>query len=252
MSSEKAFLISRADDSLSEVTAAILAGGIGSRLRPAVSDRPKVLAPVRGRPYLTYLLDRLANVPVRKVVLLTGYLADQVYGAVGDRYRGMRLIHSVEPTPLGTGGALRRALPHLSSRQILVMNGDSWCDVDLEGFHATHCQRGAQLSLVLGRCGDRSRFGHVQVAADGRALSFEEKTGAGGGWINAGIYLLERSLIAEVPENVPVSLEREMVPAWLARGERVYGYCTSGRFIDIGTPQSYAEAARFFHEPVHA
>jgi D-glycero-alpha-D-manno-heptose 1-phosphate guanylyltransferase len=252
MSSEKMFLSWRRENSLSMVTAAILAGGTGSRLRPVLADRPKVLAPVGGRPYLTYLLDRLAEVPVRKVVLLTGYLADQVHRAVGDRYRGMRLIHSVEPMPLGTGGALQRALQYLASRQILLMNGDSWCDVSLEDFHSQHCQQGARLSLVLSSCADSARFGQVQVAEDGHLLSFAEKTEAGSGWINAGIYLLERSLIAEIPEKVPVSLERELLPAWFARGERVYGYCSRGRFIDIGTPQSYAEAASFFHEPAHA
>jgi D-glycero-alpha-D-manno-heptose 1-phosphate guanylyltransferase len=252
MSSKKMLSTRRNKNSLRNVTAAILAGGLGSRLRPVLADRPKVLAPVRGRPYLTYLLDRLAAVSIRRVVLLTGYLADQVRLTVGDRYRGMRLIHSVEPTPLGTGGALRQALSHLASPQVLILNGDSWCDVNLENFHAQHFRRGARLSMVLSACVDSSRFGQVRLAEDGRVLHFAEKTETGGGWINAGVYLLERGLIAEIPENAAIALERELVPAWLARGDRIHGYCSPGRFIDIGTPQSYAEAASFFHGPVHA
>jgi D-glycero-alpha-D-manno-heptose 1-phosphate guanylyltransferase len=246
------FCMVRHDESLTDVTAAILAGGLGSRLRPVVRDRPKVLAPVLDRPYLTYLLDRLADVSVRRVVLLTGYLADQVRGALGESYRGMRLVYSVEPAPLGTGGALQRALPYLDSQRILVMNGDSWCDVSLVDFDACHRRRAARLSMVISPCADGARFGQVQVAANGRVLRFAEKRATGGGWINAGIYLVERGLIEEIPEELPLSLERDLLPEWLARGERVHGHCCTGRFIDIGTPESYAEAASFFHGPAHS
>src|SRR5437879_601155 len=111
-----------------DVTAAILAGGLGTRLRSVIADRPKVLAPVGGRPYLTYLLDQLAKAAVREVVLLTGYGAEQVRDALGATYAGMRLVHAAEPAPLGTAGALRHALPHLRSPAVLLMNGDSYCD----------------------------------------------------------------------------------------------------------------------------
>ena len=121
-----------------DVTAAILAGGLGTRLRPAVADRPKVLAPVGGRPYLTYLLDQLAGAGVREVVLLTGYAADEVRDALGDRYGRMRLRYSVEPAPLGTAGALRLALPLLAAPAVLLLNGDSYCDADLGAFRRSH------------------------------------------------------------------------------------------------------------------
>ena len=242
----------RDEDSLTHVTAAILAGGTGSRLRPVLGDRPKALAPVLDRPYLTYLLDRLADVSVRKVVLLTGYLADQVRRAVGESYRGMCLVHAVEPTPLGTGGALRQILPHLPCGRVLVMNGDSWCDVNLVDFHESHRRRAARFSLVLSRCTDSARYGQAQVAADGRVLRFAEKGETGGGWINAGIYLMERGLIEEIPAHGPVSLEHDLLPMWIERGECVHGYFNTGRFIDIGTPESYAKATSFFHESARA
>src|SRR5579884_2743856 len=170
---------------LEEVTAAILAGGLGTRLRSRIADRPKVLAPVHGRPYLTYLLDQLADAGLRSVVLLTGYLAGQIRSAFGDSYAGLRLTYSSEPSPLGTAGALRQALPHLLSSTILLLNGDSFCEAPLDDFHDFHSYRSADISLVLTRLEDGSRYGRVKLAPNSRVLCFEEKTQAGGpGWIN--------------------------------------------------------------------
>jgi NDP-sugar pyrophosphorylase family protein len=234
-----------------DITAAILCGGLGSRLRSVVADRPKALAPVGGRPFLTYLLDQLAAAAVGEVVLLTGYRADQVYDALGPTYAGMSLLYSEEPTPLGTGGALRLALPCLSGRTVLLLNGDSFCDVDLPAFRAFHRRHAADASLVLARARDTSRFGRVRTGPGGRVWGFEEKGSApGGGWINAGVYLLDRGLVEELPPGRPASLEREAFPAWAAAG-RLHGFRCPGRFLDIGTPTSYAEAERFF-EPAEA
>jgi NDP-sugar pyrophosphorylase family protein len=232
--------------SLADVTAAVLAGGLGTRLRAAVADRPKVLAPVHGRPYLAYLLDQLAAAGVRAAVLLTGYQAGRVRSAFGDAHAGMRLAYSPEPVPLGTAGALRHALPLLSSPTVLVMNGDSYCDVALPDFADFHRRQAAEVSLVLARVEDGARFGSVRLTPEGRVLRFEEKqAGAGASWINAGVYLLDRALVDEIPAGRPVSLEREMFPAWAGRG-RCHGYRSAGRFLDIGTPASYAEAEAFF------
>ena len=234
-------------DGSAHLTVAILAGGLGTRLWPAVGDRPKVLAPVHHRPYLTYLLDRLAGASIRDVVLLTGYRAEQVARALGTTYRGMKLIYVPEPSPLGTGGAVRGALPRLASPLILLMNGDSFCEVDLAAFREFHRRKGADVSLVLAKVADASRFGRVQLRRGGQVLRFGEKEpGRTGGWINAGIYLLRRSLIERIPDGRPLSLERDLFPHWLAGGLRVYGYRSGGRFIDIGTPESFAEAETFF------
>jgi NDP-sugar pyrophosphorylase family protein len=230
-----------------EITAAILAGGLGTRLRPAVGDCPKVLARVHGRPYLAYLLDRLADAGLREVVLLTGYQADQVQRALGETYRGMQLIHSPEPEPLGTAGAVRWALPKLAAPLLLLLNGDSCCEVDLAAFRDFHDRTAAHVSLVLTEVADTSRYGQVRVTSAGRVVRFGEKEQAGGrGWINAGVYLIPRPLIEAVPGGRPASLERDLFPQWLGRGVRVHGFRCTGRFIDIGTPSSYAEAAAFF------
>lgn len=228
-----------------EVTAAILAGGLGTRLRPVVADRPKVLATVRGRPYLTYILDQLARAGINQVVLLTGYQADQVRQVLGDSYAGMRLVHSVEPFPLGTAGAVGHALDCLSTPTILLLNGDSYCSVDLGAFWHFHCRKSPGASLVLARVGNTARYGQVDVGPDGRVLRFHEK-GAhrASGWINAGIYLIERPLLEGLPPGQPVSLERDLLPAWV-RQQAVLGLPCAGSFLDIGTPESYAEAETF-------
>src|SRR5262249_50315740 len=172
-----------------EITAAILAGGLGIRLRPAVADRPKVLAPVNGRPYLSYLLDQLLEASVHQVVLLTGHGADQVRQTFGHTYGGIRLLYSPEPKPRGTAGAIRRALPMLVSPVVLVMNGDSFCEVNLTAFLCLHECRAADLSLVVTQVADTSRFGTVRITPAGRLVRFAEKTSeATPGLINAGIY----------------------------------------------------------------
>jgi NDP-sugar pyrophosphorylase family protein len=226
-----------------DVAAAILAGGLGTRLRPVLADRPKVLAPVGGRPFLTYLLDQLAGASVREVILLAGHSADRLRSALGAMYEGMRLVYSIERSPLGTGGALRLALPRLATPTVLLLNGDSFCDVDLTAFRRSH-RAGA--SLVLSRVTDASRFGQVRLGADGRVERFEEKAAGGGpGWVSTGVYLIDRALIEEIPSGRMASLEHDLMPAWVAR-RCVHGFCCDGRFVDIGTPPSYDAAQGFF------
>ncbi len=227
------------------VTAAILAGGLGTRLRSVVADRPKVLAEIRGRPFLLYLLDQLVAAGIRYVVLCTGYLGEQVWAMFGDSYGSLRLAYSQEPSPLGTAGALQLALPLFKSDSVLVINGDSYCEVNLKTFWAWHCAQGADATLLLTEVPDTARYGRVHVDADGAVVSFNEKGGENSpGWISAGIYLLKRHLFLTIPESGAVSLEREMFHAWIGQG--LYGYQSKGRFLDIGTPEAYAAAEQFF------
>lgn len=235
-----------------EVVAAILAGGIGTRLQPVVKETPKVLADVGSRPFVTILLDQLATAGIRETVLLTGYRANDVRHSLGSRHRAMRLTYSVEPAPLGTAGALRQALASLGRETVLLLNGDSYCDVDLACLVRTHQVRRADLTLTLTHVPDASRFGGVITADDGQITTFIEKQAdSGPGWINAGVYVLARSLIAQIPPGRPQSLERDLLPGWLAT-HRVYGHRGANRFLDIGTPSSYAMAAAFFRETAHA
>jgi NDP-sugar pyrophosphorylase family protein len=245
----------------SELIGAILAGGLGTRLRSVVSDRPKVLATVRGKPFLAFLLDQLGQVGIRRVVLLTGYMGGQIEEAFGNRYGSIQIDYSAENEPLGTAGALRLALPKLfptaasgqgeAADTVLMLNGDSYCAADLTGFRAFHERyfgsvESCGASLVLTHVQDTSRFGKVEVSPDDRVQRFLEKQEAGGaGWINAGIYLIPRHLVEQIPAGRTVSIEREMFPAWSHCG-RLRGYRGQSEFLDIGTPESYRAAEEFF------
>jgi D-glycero-alpha-D-manno-heptose 1-phosphate guanylyltransferase len=225
-----------------DLVAAILAGGLGTRLRSVVADRPKVLAPVNGCPYITLLLAQLAQAEVRRVVLLVGHRADLIRAALGSHYRGMRLLYSEEPTPLGTGGAVRHALPMLTARRVLLLNGDSFCEWD----RALLDDGPARLAVA--RVPDVSRFGEVTLADDRRILAFGEKSGGSRlGWINAGVYSIPRAQLTTLPDVRSLSLERDVFPGWVRQG-LLYGHPLGGGFLDIGTPESFAQAGAFFRE----
>jgi len=226
--------------------AVILAGGLGTRLRPALANCPKVLAPVAGRPFLAYLLDQFLAAGVEKVVLCTGHQGEQLRAAFGDRYRTLALHYSHETGPLGTAGALRLAVPLLDGDPVLAANGDAYCDADLSEFvraHQTHAADAAA-SLLVTWVDDTARYGTVEFDDAGNVTAFREKTGgAVPGWINAGMYLLSQRLLMSVPPEQPVSIERDVFPAWVGRGLRAHP--VRAPFIDIGTPESYAQAETF-------
>lgn len=228
---------------LSEITAVILAGGQGSRLRTILPDRPKVLAEFHGRPFLAYLLDQLAAAGTQKAVLCTGYMAASVRARLGDRHGSVWLIYSPEESPLGTGGALRLALAYLVSDPVLVMNGDSLAEVDLAAYLNWFQEQGAAASLLLVSVEDTSRFGRVELSEDGSIAAFKEKGGSGPGWINAGVYFLKRSIIELIPTGRAYSLEQDLISRLIGKG--LYGYRAPAKFIDIGTPESFARAGEF-------
>ena len=227
--------------------AVILAGGLGTRLRSVVSDRPKVMAMVAGRPFLTLLLDQLAESGIRRAVLCTGYMADMIRNELGDEYRDIELIYSVEDTPLGTGGALRYAAEQLSGNMLLVLNGDSYCRCNLSVFISGQAASGAYAGMALARVENVARFGAVLTDKASLVESFVEKGGrTGPGWINAGIYLLPLDLVQTISPNRPVSLEREVFPELMTRG--LFGYHCPGSFIDIGVPEEYQRSQMLFPE----
>jgi histidinol-phosphate phosphatase family protein len=233
-------------------TAAILAGGRGERLRSAVAGLPKVLAPIAGRAFLTRLLDQLTAAGIQRAVLCTGFLAEQVEQAFGPCYEKLSLLYSREIEPLDTGGALRLALKPLDSDPMLVLNGDSFCDVDFSALVRWHYWKRSEATIALAYMNDAARFGRVTWVDGGRITRFEEKAGAGSGWINAGIYLLSQEVVRSIKVGCRASLERDCFPVWAEQG-RMYGFPGGRRFLDIGTPESYAEAKKFFwHLPPEA
>ena len=227
-----------------DVAAVVLAGGTGTRLRAVVADRPKPLAPVAGRPFLAYLLDQIAGAGIRRVVLSTGYLAEQFESVIGDSYRGLEVLYAHEEQPLGTGGAIRFAGGMADADQLLVMNGDSYCDADLPAYIAWHLAGTHDVSLMLAKVEDTSRYGTVEFSPGGRITAFlEKRPECAAGYINAGVYLLRRKMLDHIPAG-PSSIERDVFPLWLERWS-IMGWVADGAFIDIGVPSDYERSHEF-------
>jgi NDP-sugar pyrophosphorylase family protein len=235
------------------VKALILAGGLGTRLRKDVPDRPKPMAPAAGRPFLEYLVELLRDQGFDDLVLCLGHQADHVRTHFGDGRRwGVQIDYAIEASPLGTAGALKNAGEHVAGTT-LVLNGDSYLEIDLRAMVAGHGARQAADGRALGtlavvRVEDTAAGGAMEMNGAGRIAGFWEKAEAGPGWINGGIYVLEPEVWEAIPEGRPVSIERETFPHLLAQGCHLYAYPVDGFFVDIGTPQGYRRFRQYVEE----
>ncbi len=227
---------------LKDVDIIVLAGGLGTRVSHILGDVPKLLAPIDGKPFLGHLLDWLVGFGATRVLLSLGVRSERVLEYLAGHGRAsMTLVPLVEPSPLGTAGAVRFALPHTTSDTVFILNGDTFLEADLNRFVANHRQASSYLSLLCAEVPSVARFGSVEVV-DGHIARFIEKDGAADhpGLISAGMYLFSRAAIDALQRSNGASLERDflqILPAGSIRAE-----ITHGRFIDIGTPQSLAEA----------
>jgi len=223
--------------------AVILAGGLGTRLRPVLGDLPKALAPVHGRPFLSYQLEWLKSQSIVQVVLCTGHGHDRIQAYLGDGAAcGLQVKYSVEMEPLGTAGALRQARSLLRGT-FLAMNGDTYFATGLSGLYSAHRDSAALATMALVEVPNAGRFGAVTLDDEGYIIDFAEKARRGAGWINAGVYILESKVVDRFPARIPLSLETEVFPL-LAQGRLLHGCVLSGYHIDIGTPESYAQFCR--------
>ncbi|MFL5885304.1 MAG: sugar phosphate nucleotidyltransferase [Thermoleophilaceae bacterium] len=223
--------------------ALVLAGGEGTRLRPLTLTVPKPVMPLAGRPFLTFMLDWLKRHGVDDVILSCGFMSEAVERVLGDEYDGMKLHHMVEEEPLGTGGPMRLAADEgLLEDRLLVLNGDVLTDMDLTAELKQHTATGARATLALTAVEDTSSYGVVPTRPDGQVEAFLEKSEgpAPTDRINAGAYVLERSVVDEIPPGRAVSFEREVFPKLVDDG--LYGWMAEGYWIDIGTPERYLEA----------
>jgi len=230
--------------SLSEFSIVILAGGLGTRLLPAVSNRPKVLAKIQERFFITFLLDQLIAFGAESVILATGYKGNEVAASLGSSYKSLQLIYSMEQAPLGTGGALRCALPFVNTDDVLVMNGDSFIDADMGNYIRWYRQKSYNAALLLTLVQNVGRYGRVELRNEVISCFEEKGVNQGPGLINAGVYLFNKSIIKAIPPQKVFSLEHDLFPKLLPN--ELYGYCDIGAFIDIGTPDAYSLATAFF------
>ncbi len=235
---------------IAELPVLILAGGLGTRLRAVHPDLPKPLVPVGDKPFLEILVRLLAGKGFREFHLSTGYKGEMIREALSRAgLPGAEFHFHREEKPLGTGGALPEALEAFRPRA-LVLNGDTYLDIDYAGFFAEHRanrKEGSLCTLALARVEDTSRFGRVLFEGN-RLTGFLEKAGdpGGGGWINGGAYLMERELVLRIRKGAKVSLEKEVFPGALREGIPLHVFRGEGRFFDIGTPESLEEFRRFY------
>lgn len=229
--------------------AVILAGGLGTRLRPVLNNIPKVMAPVGGKPFLWYLVQQLKMQGVVDIWLSVGYLHKPIADYFGDgSCCGVRISYSIEQTPLGTAGAIKKAVCRLSNH-FLVLNGDSYLKVRFGELLKFHTAKKSVITIALTESKEASRYGSVQLDANNRILAFREKfTSFDSHLINAGIYAIDKTLFDDVPENVFVSLETEVLPRYV--NQSFHGLKIPGFFVDIGTPSSYQRVKDGFPQEV--
>ena len=220
----------------------ILAGGLGTRLRSVIADRPKCMAPINGQPFLYYLLQYLHQQGVTHAVLSLGYLSEQVIDWCNSTTLPLRISFSVEETPLGTGGGIIHALPHLEQDKVFVVNGDTYFDVafnEMETFHKNHQ---AAITLALKPMQQFERYGSIGLNEAQQIIAFKEKQYCESGLINGGIYFTSAGYLKNLGLAASFSFEKEVLEPGVAKGN-LYGYISDTYFIDIGIPADY-EAAK--------
>lgn len=228
---------------LNNITALILAGGNGSRLKTLVSDRQKVVAQINGKPFLSILLAQIEKFGISKAIICTGYMSETVDDVV-KKYKGpISVSCSLEKEPLGTGGAIKNALPLVKTNYFMLMNGDSF--LDLAGGEFFKSIADYQAVMALAKVDDVSRYGAVVLGEDKKINSFSEKGEYSGiGLINAGISLINKELFQKhCPNKLKFSVETEVFPS-LVEANELSGFTQCGTFIDIGVPEAYHKAAQ--------
>lgn len=226
--------------------AIILAGGFGTRLQKVVSDVPKSMALINGRPFLEYLLDYLIGQGIQRVVLSVGYKREIISSHFGNRYRSLEIDYAVEEEPMGTGGGIRFSFWRIKGNRAVVMNGDSIFRMDIQALLTAHIAKKADASLALRKLSNTGRYGRVTLNRQRRITGFEEKNeNAGPGLINAGVYVLEKAFLMEPHFRGKFSIEKDCFEKYF-NISRMFGFPAEAYFLDIGIPEDYNKAQHEF------
>jgi D-glycero-alpha-D-manno-heptose 1-phosphate guanylyltransferase len=221
----------------------ILAGGFGTRISHIVSDVPKPMAPVNGRPFLSYLLDDLVQKGMTRIILAVGYMGQYVVDYYGDSYKTAEMRFSFEDAPLGTGGAIKKALGMCEEQNVYIVNGDTFFDVDFKKMDEEMQARKFMLLMAVKKLQNIVRYGTVETK-DGRITAFREKTPIAEGWINGGVYLLKKTIAAQLPAG-KFSFEQDYLEKEVHKTPMGV-FENNGYFIDIGVPEDYNRACEEF------
>lgn len=227
--------------------AIILAGGFGTRLQSVVSDVPKPMAPVNSEPFLNYIFDYLKFFKMEHVVLSTGYLSEKISQYYLDEFRGMKISYTKEELPLGTGGGIRLAMEKCTTNEVLVLNGDSFFDVNLNLYFHEHDKKKADCSLALREVKNASRYGTIKLGNGNTIDSFNEKDNLNQpGLINGGVYILKKDVfVNKTQADQAFSIEKDFFEKRIQE-VTIFGYEYDGYFIDIGIPEDYKKAQEDF------
>lgn len=221
--------------------AIILAGGFGTRLSHIVTDVPKPMAKVSGHPFLNYIFEYLLQNDIKHIILAVGYKAKTIQDYFGNNYKGIPITYSMEDTPLGTGGAIKKAISYSKGDNTFIVNGDTYFDVDLKNMNTFHHDNNSDISIAVKPMSNFERYGSVVIDGN-RIKKFEEKKPTLKGKINGGIYLINNKILNSVKEESfsfeKVVLESGLVP--------IYAFESNGYFIDIGVPEDYYKAQEDF------
>jgi D-glycero-alpha-D-manno-heptose 1-phosphate guanylyltransferase len=225
--------------------AVILAGGFGTRLKHIVSDIPKPMANVCGKPFLTYVLEYLRFNGINKVVMAVGYKHQVIVDYFNDTYKEIKIRYSYEDIPLFTGGAIKQALNECNTNDVFIINGDTFFDVDLKEMKLFHKNNHSMLTIASKKMYDFERYGSL-IINNNKITSFREKQFTNVGYINGGIYLLNKNLFDDVSEK-KFSFEKDIMEKKVNKID-IFSFESKGYFIDIGIPEDYYKAQLDFRE----
>ncbi|WP_130889687.1 nucleotidyltransferase family protein [Fusobacterium varium] len=221
--------------------AIVLAGGFGTRLKEVVSDVPKPMAPVNGKPFLEYLIKDLGEKGIRHIILAVGYKKKIIKEYFKNRYESIEITYSEELTPLGTGGAIKKALKLAKEEDVFIVNGDTFFDIDLKRMKEFHTENKSILTVTVKEMENFDRYGSLIIKGN-KIIEFEEKKKKAKGKINGGIYLIKKDLLNRV-EKENFSFEKEVLED---KKIEKYSYESEGYFIDIGIPEDYFKIRKQF------
>jgi NDP-sugar pyrophosphorylase family protein len=232
---------------IQDIDVIVLCGGLGTRLHSVVDDRPKPMIEINGKPFLDILIEYIAHYDFIRFILCTGYKGDFIKRYYENKNGKWKFLISEEEEPLGTAGAIKKAESFIKSDILLVVNGDSLCEIDITDFLKFHVRKRAFISIVLTSMENPVDFGVIRLNRDQKIIRYSEKVPISGDvFVNAGIYLFNRKVLEEIPSGENLSLEYDIFPRILDKG--AYGYVTKKVLLDIGTPRRLEIARGHFRE----
>lgn len=218
----------------------ILGGGFGTRLRPVVSNVPKPMAPINNKPFLRYILENLNRQNIRKVIFSVGYKYEVIKEYFKDKYKEIDIVYSIEDEPLGTGGAIKKAFEITNSEDVLILNGDTFFDIELRQLLKHHSKTKADITIALKHMKDFDRYGTVILSND-KIVSFQEKKYKNHGKINGGVYVVNKNIFNKIEMPKKFSFENDFMIKYI-NYLKLYGFISDAYFIDIGIPKDYERA----------